>query len=164
MLDTSCKAQKTKSFKTQFIPAMGELCRIPNSPSKNTKPLNNMQLTSENLHAAASAGSGFNYDQLDILGVVCPPRRGWLQKLIGTHISDEDYAKVLSLKSAKQKKSKSAKNEPGAFAGYQLPPREEKPRESPAGGVCVAMQVPLACVETVQSLIRLHDALAVNRR
>ena len=119
-----------------------------------------MQLTSENLHAAASAGSGFNYDQLNVLGVVCPPRRGWLQKLIGTHISDDDYAKVLSLKSAKQKKSKTPKNGPDTFTGYQLPPAPEKPRESPAGAVCVAMQVPIELVETVQGLIRLRDSLA----
>ena len=117
-----------------------------------------MQLTYENLHAAASAGSGFNYDQLDILGVVCPPRRGWLQKLIGTHISDEDFAKFLALKGAKQKKSKSAKNEPGAFTGYQLPPAQEKRQQSPA--TCVQMAVPIELVETVQGLIRLRESLA----
>lgn len=97
-----------------------------------------MTLTHQNLHAAASAGSGFNYDQLDILGVVCPPRRGWLQSLIGTHISDERYAELLSLKGAKSRvKGKSA----------TLTPKEDK---NPTTPVCVA----------VQALIRLRDSMS----
>ena len=137
-----------------------------------------MTLTHINLHAVATKGCGFTSEQLDILGVARPPKRGWVQRLIGTELPDADYARLLALKGSK---SKSAKNEPETFAGYQLPPAQEKPRESPAkerelgyvvmrdgstapltakSGISVAMKIPIELVETVQGLIRLRDSLA----
>jgi hypothetical protein len=60
-----------------------------------------MILTNENIHAAASERGGFNSAQLTILGANNSDR-GWLQKLIGKEISDEDYQKLLLLKGAKK--------------------------------------------------------------
>jgi len=114
-----------------------------------------MTLNHINLHAVATKGCGFTSEQMSILGLKKKPKRGWLRRLIGTELPDEDYARLLALKGSK---SKSAKNEPETFAGYQLPPAPQKPRESPA--TCVQMAVPIDLVETVQGLIRLRDSLA----
>lgn len=146
-----------------------------------------MILTSENLHAAATSNCGFTHLQLRTIGVETPPKRGWLKRLIGTEIDDSIYAEFLSNKGAMIKPPGKVRitDETQRFytdpeleispdpveethlprwkpdpMRYQLPPREEKPRESSASAVCVAMQVPIELVETVQGLIRLRDSLA----
>lgn len=57
-------------------------------------------LTRENLHALGTNGAGFNNAQLEILGVLIPPRKGWLSRLIGRELPEATYYKVLSLKAA----------------------------------------------------------------
>ena len=134
-----------------------------------------MTLTHENIHAAETPNGSFNWRQLKLLGVATPPRRGWLRALIGTEIPDATYAELVALRTAMHREKQSPlfpdtvapivfpDVAPDDWPEYKLPQPQEKRRESPAKAVCVAMQVPLACVETVQSLIRLHDALTVNR-
>lgn len=60
-----------------------------------------MILTSENIHAAGTNGIGFNSAQLTLLGAT-DNDKGWLRKLVGKEISDDDYQKLLSLKGAKK--------------------------------------------------------------
>lgn len=60
-----------------------------------------MKLTRENLHAVATEGCGFIIEQLEILRVPRPAKKGWAKRLIGTDISDEDYARLLALKGRK---------------------------------------------------------------
>ena len=59
-----------------------------------------MKLTRENINALSNSG-GFNSAQLTILGAT-DKRKGWLSKLIGKEISDDDYRKLLDLKGAKK--------------------------------------------------------------
>ena len=131
-----------------------------------------MTLTHENIHAAETPNGSFNWRQLKILGVATPPRRGWLRALIGTEIPDATYAELVALRTAMHREKQQPlfpdtvaptvfpDVAPDEWPEYKLPPAQEKPRESPARAVCVAMQVPIELVETVQSLIRLRDSLA----
>lgn len=48
-----------------------------------------MKITSEWLHAQATAGCGWTKKQLAVLGVPSPPRAGWLKALVGREISEE---------------------------------------------------------------------------
>ena len=152
-----------------------------------------MTLTHENIHAAETPNGSFNWRQLKLLGVATPPRRGWLRALIGTEIPDATYAELVALRTAMHREKQQPlfpdtvaletfpEIDPDGFAGYQLPPAPEKPRESPAkerelgyvvmrdgstapltakSGISVAMKIPIELVETVQGLIRLRDSLA----
>ena len=67
-----------------------------------------MILTRENIHDGASSECGWNKEQLSILGVKWPPKKGWLSKLIGRTISDADYAKFLALRGVRKKKQRAA--------------------------------------------------------
>ena len=144
-----------------------------------------MILTSENLHAASTSNRGYTHLQLRTHGVETPPKRGWLKRLIGTEIDDSIYAEFLGNKGAMIKPPGKVRitDETQRFytdpeleiapdpveethlatwkpdpRRYQLPPAQEKRRESPA--TCVQMAVPIELVETVQGLIRLRDSLA----
>ncbi len=57
-----------------------------------------MKLTWELLHSAGTSGVGFNFQQLHLLGVPWPPKKGWLVDLVGTDISEEVWATVVDLK------------------------------------------------------------------
>ena len=117
-----------------------------------------MTLTHENLHAIATSGKGFTNHQLDILGVARPPKKGWVQKLIGTETTDDEYAKLLSLKGIRQKQKQNQNAELPNFESYQLPKAPEKRQQS--APVCVQMAVPIQLVETVNGLIRLLNSLS----
>ncbi len=56
-----------------------------------------MKLTRENLHPKGFVHQGYNRMQLAALGVKWPPEKGWLSKLVGTEIPDEQYQRFLSL-------------------------------------------------------------------
>lgn len=56
-----------------------------------------MKLTRENLHPKGFVHQGYNRDQLAVLGVSWPARKGWLSKLVGTEIPDERYELFLTL-------------------------------------------------------------------
>ena len=142
---------------------MGESCRcLPLSFKKTRRKLstyytlNMILLTHENLHAIAPTGIGFNARQLKHLGVTTHPKKGWTKRLIGREIPDDLYAELLALKGSK---SKSAKNSPEPFAGYQLPPAQEKRQETHPESV--AMSIPLDCVDAVLAIIRLRESMAV---
>jgi Mor family transcriptional regulator len=63
-----------------------------------------MKLTHQLLHSAGTySGSGFNKHQLELLGVAWPPPRGWLKKLVGTEIPDDEWEKVVALKGVRDK-------------------------------------------------------------
>lgn len=65
-----------------------------------------MKLTHQIIHSAGTAGIGFNYQQLRILGVKWPPRKGWLSKLIGTEIPADKWELVVRLKGVRNKKAR----------------------------------------------------------
>lgn len=44
-------------------------------------------VTREWLHSCGNRGAGFPCAQLAILGVPCPPQKGWLTALVGTRIT-----------------------------------------------------------------------------
>ncbi len=50
-----------------------------------------IELTWENIHAAARSGCGFTRAQLAVLGIQWPPRKGWVVNLIGKEITDAQY-------------------------------------------------------------------------
>lgn len=59
-----------------------------------------MTLTRENINSLSNFG-GFNSAQLTLLGAT-DKRRGWLGKLIGKEVSDDDWKKLNDLKGAKK--------------------------------------------------------------
>lgn len=61
-----------------------------------------MQLTIENIHALATKGVGFNGSQLYLLCGTTIPKKGWLVGLVGTEMSDEQYARIMALKGVKR--------------------------------------------------------------
>jgi len=63
-----------------------------------------MKLTHQNIHAAGYSGCGFNSDQLAILGIQWPPKKGWLSRLIGTDLPDADYQRLYELKGSKRRR------------------------------------------------------------
>lgn len=62
-----------------------------------------MILTSQNIHAFGTAGCGFNAKQLQILGVT-EKKKGWLTRLIGKEISEEDYRRLMDLRNSHHRK------------------------------------------------------------
>lgn len=58
-----------------------------------------MILTSENIHAVATGKCGFNAAQLTVLGVPVM-EKGWLRKLVGKEISEEQYQLLRKLSGA----------------------------------------------------------------
>jgi hypothetical protein len=62
-----------------------------------------MILTRALLHSAGTSNCGFNYHQLQALGVPWPPKAGWLTGLIGKEISEDQWQLVLSLKHKRKK-------------------------------------------------------------
>lgn len=77
--------------------------------------MNTMKLTHENLHALATAGCGFNRAQLAVLGVECPPIKGWLSGLIGSEISVEAYDRAMALRGLKRKHRNAAHSQATLF-------------------------------------------------
>jgi hypothetical protein len=65
----------------------------------------NMILTREIIHEAGNgvSSSGFNRQQLQLLGIAWPPQRGWLRELIGTEIDEAKWAKVVQLRGINRK-------------------------------------------------------------
>ncbi len=70
-----------------------------------------MILTRQNIHAALNCGSP-NSSQMNLLGVPYPLPAGWLRKLVGQEISDEAYAKLMSLKKPLKSKLVATQNVP----------------------------------------------------
>lgn len=54
-------------------------------------------LTDASITAGATNRFGWNYEQLAVLGVRLPPRKGWKTELIGTYVSREKYLRFLTL-------------------------------------------------------------------
>ena len=69
------------------------------SVSGSVSSLNQMILTSQNIHAIGRSGIGFNSAQLTLLGVR-ETSKGWLVRLIGTEIPDADYETLARLTGA----------------------------------------------------------------
>ncbi len=57
-----------------------------------------MKLTHQMLHDAATNYGGWNKKQLAVLKVGWPAKKGWLSKLVGSEITDEDWNRLLSLR------------------------------------------------------------------
>ena len=55
------------------------------------------RVTGDWVKAFSTRGGGWNRAQLECLGVKWPPRHGWLLKLIGTEITEQDKAKFEQL-------------------------------------------------------------------
>lgn len=62
-----------------------------------------MTLTKQILHSAGTQGMGFNRAQLSLLGVSYPPKKGWLNALVGAEISDDTWKTVIRLRGIKRK-------------------------------------------------------------
>lgn len=62
-----------------------------------------MKLTAEILHSAGTGGCGFNRQQLQLLGVGWPPKKGWLIRLVGQEVDDRTWQLVLKLKTTRRK-------------------------------------------------------------
>lgn len=61
-----------------------------------------MILTRQLILAGSTTGlAGWNKEQLAVLGVGNPPRKGWMGKLVGREIPDSDYELFLSLQNKK---------------------------------------------------------------
>lgn len=58
-----------------------------------------MKLDYHSLHSVGTSGCGFNRDQLILLGVGYPPKRGWLRGLVGKEIPDQIWDRVCALRS-----------------------------------------------------------------
>ncbi len=56
-----------------------------------------MILTRQNIHAALNWGSP-NAKQCELLGLTVPLPSGWLSKLVGSEMGEEQYARLIALK------------------------------------------------------------------
>ena len=70
-------------------------------------------LTYELIHAGGTYnGAGFTRKQMEILGVGRDPRKGWLQRLIGTKISEQRYAAFIAARNTKPSLSLQGESDP----------------------------------------------------
>lgn len=65
------------------------------------RPDSMITLTSEMLHGAATSGFGWTHKQLRALGVM-DQSKGWLRKLVGTEVIQDQWRKFVSLKNQKR--------------------------------------------------------------
>lgn len=61
-----------------------------------------MVLTAKIIDAGASTNGGWNKEQLAILGISWPPVKGWKRRLIGTQISEHQYANFIARRGRKR--------------------------------------------------------------
>ena len=54
------------------------------------------------IEAGRTGNSGYRKKQLLALGVNFPPKSGWIERLIGTEVSDEQYERFLGHSTSKQ--------------------------------------------------------------
>ena len=59
-------------------------------------------LTKALIEAGRTVNSGYSKKQLLALGVSYPPKSGWIERLIGTEVSDEQYERFLGHSTSKQ--------------------------------------------------------------
>lgn len=59
-------------------------------------------LTKALIEAGRTGNSGYSKKQLLALGVSYPPKSGWIERLIGTEVSDEQYERFLGHSTSKQ--------------------------------------------------------------
>jgi hypothetical protein len=59
-------------------------------------------LTKALIEASRTGNSGYRKKQLLALGVGFPPKSGWIERLIGTEVSDEQYERFLGHRTSKQ--------------------------------------------------------------
>lgn len=57
-----------------------------------------VRLTREFIHAAKSDAGGWNRKQLKVVGIDWPPRKGWIQRLEGVEISEEQARKFVEFR------------------------------------------------------------------
>lgn len=62
-----------------------------------------MRLSEEMIRAGSLTGGALKKAQLALLGVKWPPRKGWIQRLVGKEIDAETYRRFLALKGAPEK-------------------------------------------------------------
>lgn len=58
-------------------------------------------LTKALIEAGRTGNSGYRKKQLLALGVSNPPKSGWIERLIGTEVSDEQYERFLGHSTSK---------------------------------------------------------------
>ena len=63
-------------------------------------------LTRERLLSSSTNKGGFNWHQLQILGVEWPPKQGWLSDLLGTEVSNQRWELFFKLKGVKNKRDR----------------------------------------------------------
>lgn len=53
---------------------------------------------------------GFKYESLKLIGIKCPPAKGWRIKAVGMEVSEADFSKAIAISEAPVvKKSKGAR-------------------------------------------------------
>lgn len=65
-----------------------------------------MRITRELLEQGQSKAGGWSREQLRLLGVNWPPKRGWPAKIVGSEITDAEAARFLELNGAHLKSAK----------------------------------------------------------
>lgn len=65
------------------------------------RPDSMVTLTSDMLHSAGTGGMGWNHKQLQALGVK-NKAKGWLKRLVGTEVTQDQWRKFVSLKNQKR--------------------------------------------------------------
>lgn len=81
-------------------------------------------LTSENIHMIGTSGVGFTKQQLKLLGVQLPAKKGWIKDLVGTQIDARNYRKAMSL--CKDNKNRSNAKETAQHSNPKLYSKEAK--------------------------------------
>ena len=76
-----------------------------------------MRLTREILHSAAPGG--FNHEQIRLLGVPIPEKKGWLLTLVGKEISDDTWAKVVRLNGVGKKELRNSRKAIDTLPGFE---------------------------------------------
>lgn len=80
-----------------------------------------MHITQDLISKGGSGSGGWNKQQLDLLGVPWPPKKGWRKRVCGKHISRADAEKFLALKGATLRSQKFQ------AASHALQPRSHQP-------------------------------------
>lgn len=66
-----------------------------------------MKLTSQNIHECTTPNGGWNKAQLAVLGITWPPEKGWIRRLDGKEITEEEFSEVKRLSTLHHKENKS---------------------------------------------------------
>ena len=102
-----------KPFKYRKRPTTREHCQYHGKWKRDStvtedfghwlKVTDSILITKERLAQGMAGGIGINKDQAKCLGIPYPLIKGWKSKVIGTHISKEDFEIFLAIKGLKKR-------------------------------------------------------------